>query len=91
MEMTAARMRADAADLDDVTLGMTWQRTAYHVGHLHTCLDCRRSHGPEHFATATLHLGILEEEIARRSDMIIRDHEAANRSRFAHAMAPSTN
>lgn len=91
MEMLAARMRADAADLDDVALGMTWQRTTYHVEHLHGCLDCRRSHGPEHFATAVLHLGILEEEIARRGDMIIRKHEAANRNRFANAMAPSKN
>ncbi|MBI1324406.1 hypothetical protein GC170_14645 [bacterium] len=91
MEMTAARMKADLADLDNFTLATTYMRVRRIVDHLHECEDCRKSRGPEHHALAVLHLGLIEQEIEARGEEIVTIQTSRPKARYVHATAPSIN
>ena len=91
MEMIVLKMRTDLEAMDAFDLGRLWFRVRSQVDNLHECADCRKSRGPEYHALAVLHLGLIDQEIDKRGDEIIRVQTSRSRNRFAQAMTPSPN
>lgn len=91
MEMTAARMRADLAETPDFMLGLMFMKVTSEVDHLRECRECRKKRGPEYFATAVLHLALIEEEIEKRNIEVQVLSIARARTRYFAAANPSRN
>lgn len=91
MEMIVARMKADLKAMEPFFLGVLYIRVQRKVDALHYSPELRKKHGPEHHATAVLHLGMIEQEIAARGEAVIRIQTGRPRNRLSHIPAPSIN
>lgn len=91
MQMLRLKIETELKGMENFVLGCLWGRTKGLVDHAHECETCRKQISPESHATLVLQLDLIDAEIDRRGEEIIRiQTNRANRQYF-NALCPSQN